>query len=458
MTTLLESLHQFLIEAKIEDVLVKYPHIDSSIRQAYATSIPNSRHLDWTLKHHNDILPHHDIAELLKSFERNKSKLPKKQIEQYKSIDELHQTVLPYIGQGLSSKEKGDRDTTTLYSSSTMTIKQHHSPESCIRAAILPENNRSGKDKAAWCISADSDSQQGYIDKYTHQGLHPIYSIEHHHSDGTSSRHMMVADTVSNPNDVELRNESNSHPTGSLESYLQKYPELHNTPIANRFTEEGRNKINHSIIDSPDTKSIHISNIAKHTTDSTLIDKMMNHPNLDNIGLKHITIKAIKSNNHDLINRAMNHPKLDGGIMHHIVSHAVMNNDNELVDQLINHPKLDDVGVWGIGQHAIETNNHNLIRKVMKHPNIDSDTVALVAKHAIETNNHSLINEIINHPKLDDVGLWGIGNHAIETNNHELMDRVLTHKHSDLDILQKIAGYATKTNNQQLINTILTRR
>lgn len=475
MANLLESLRQVLIEAKIEDVLAKYPHIDSNTKQSYVDKIPNSRHLDWALKHHDSILPHHDIPELLKSFERNKSKLSKKQIEQYKSVDELHQTVLPYIGQGLSAKEKGNRDTTILYSSPTMTIRQHHTPESCRVAGGLPKNNRSGKDRAAWCISADNDSQQGYIDKYTHQGLHPIYSIEHHHSDGTSSRHMMVADTMlpsifhndyyfGTSHSVQLKDESNSFPSESLDDYCKKYPELHNTPIIDRFTKEGRDKIINDIIDCPNTKAIHVSYIAEHgnsTKKGELIEKSLRHPNLDSIGLSHIIHYAHRTNNHLLMDKALNHPNLGGDGIEYAL-HYLRSNDyashKHIIDKIINHPSLNETSLEKMANYAVQTKNKDLVDTIVNHrkfKNINGDALPSIAKHSLDTGNNHLFDVILNHKNLKPHNLDSIAFDTMDTKNNHLISKIIDHPAVNSGTLETINDYAVDNKNNKLLHRLL---
>ena len=78
--------------------------------------------------------------------------------DQYKIFDDLHSTISPFIGTNLSVKDKAKKGTEMIYASPTMTIRRHNNQESCIKAGILPDNNKTKQDKAAWCISADSSS------------------------------------------------------------------------------------------------------------------------------------------------------------------------------------------------------------------------------------------------------------------------------------------------------------
>ena len=92
---------EMLLEGKIEDTLARHYTIPEHIKQDYLRQIPanNAQHLDWVLQQHTkgNITPEHNINEILTNFNKVKDKLPKKQIHQYKSVDELHSAILPHI-------------------------------------------------------------------------------------------------------------------------------------------------------------------------------------------------------------------------------------------------------------------------------------------------------------------------------------------------------------------------
>ena len=247
------ALLEALLEGKIDDVLDKHTTIPHNVKQDYLKQVPanNAQHLDWVLNQHTkgNIKPEHDIHSILGTFNRVKDKLAKKQINQYKSVDELHTAVLPHAdGAKQSTNEKSSKGTETLYNSPTMTIKQHHNYESTVSAANLPESN-AHKEKAGWCVSVGNGGGASHYDTYTQGGFHPVYTIEHKHPDGSSSRHMLVYDHNKTQDQQELRNEADHRPGFSeysstrpdlLDHYGKEHPELLKTPIAKFFTESGR--------------------------------------------------------------------------------------------------------------------------------------------------------------------------------------------------------------------------
>ena len=136
-------LEEFLLEGKLEDLQRQHSDVSADTFNHYKSVVPNTTHLDWVLNQHKkgNITTEHDLDTIFTTFNRNKDSLPRKQISQYKSIDDLHQTIKPYIGHNLSVKDKAKEGTETVYSSPTMEIKQHSNYESCIKGSILPSNN-----------------------------------------------------------------------------------------------------------------------------------------------------------------------------------------------------------------------------------------------------------------------------------------------------------------------------
>jgi hypothetical protein len=253
-----EILLEMLLEGKLEDTLARHPTIPDDVKQDYLRQIPakNAQHLDWVLTQHSkgNITSSHNISGMLDTFNKVKSKLPKKQIHQYGSMDELHTTIVPHQDNiKKTDNEKSKEGTETLYSSPTMTVTQHHNYESTISAANLPNNNKSSKKsgltKATWCVSVGDGGGAGHYAKYTDKGFNPVYTIEHHHSDGTSSKHMLVYDHSASQGSQELRNEIDHKPGFStytdtrpdlLDHYAKENPEIENTPIAHFFSDTGR--------------------------------------------------------------------------------------------------------------------------------------------------------------------------------------------------------------------------
>ena len=251
-----EILLEILLEGKVEDTFDRHPSIPHEQKEEYLKQIPanNAQQLDWILHQHTkgNIRPEHNINEILSNFNKVKDKLDKKQIHQYSNLDHLSTAISPHVKDIVkSTKDKAEEGTETLYSSPTMTIRQHHNYESCVKAGVLPKNNKTDLDKATWCISVGNGGGAAHHSSYTDNGFHPVYSIEHHHPDGTSSKHMFVYDYNKTQGNQELRNEHDRRPGFNdfggtrpdlLDHYGSEHPEILKTPISKFFSEEGRNE------------------------------------------------------------------------------------------------------------------------------------------------------------------------------------------------------------------------
>lgn len=248
-------LEYILEEGKIDDVLNKYPHISDEDKAKYQGITSNATNLNWLLHHHHSITPEHDILNTMKAFERQtvKSKLQRKQINQYKSIDDFNKTLLPHINTNLSYKDKVSLGTNTLYSSPTMIIKQHHSHESCIEAAKLPMTNivrptikdDSGNitGKATWCVSSDSSAGKILHDSYTLKGHNPVYSIEQTYPDGSTRRHIYVTDNSKRTPEFRNEKQDGTQYDSNFELFAKENPEIMKTPIAQHFDNQFRKKM-----------------------------------------------------------------------------------------------------------------------------------------------------------------------------------------------------------------------
>ena len=383
----METLLEALLEGKIDDVLDKHTTIPNNVKQDYLKQIPanNAQHLDWVLNQHTkgNIKPEHNIHKTLSIFNRVKDKLPKKQINQYKSLDELHAAVLPHTDTvKQSTNEKGSKGTETLYSSPTMTIRQHHNYESAVSAANLPESNPR-KEKAGWCVSVGNGGGAGHYSAYTDNGFHPIYTIEHKHPDGSSSRHMLVYDHNKTQANTELRNEADCRPGFSeysstrpdlLDHYGKVHSELLKTPIAKFFTESGREEYKKSAEPAHQKLKETINNIPKTgMTDEEYMANFKAGQEKQQGGI-HNTLAGVPLS-HTQLNHLIEHG--NAGAMHDIAKRTdltedhikkLANTSNMIVHhQLLQRPHLSDANFNTIVKKA----HSELIDTIAQHPKFD---------------------------------------------------------------------------------------
>ena len=374
-------LEEFLLEGKLEDLQRQHSDVSADTFNHYKSVVPNTTHLDWVLNQHKkgNITTEHDIDTIFTTFNRNKDSLPRKQISQYKSMDDLHSEIKPYIGHNLSVKDKAKDGTETVYSSPTMEIKQHSNYESCIKGSVLPSNNvnhdlTKEKGKAQWCISADSEDGEKEYKHYTHSGDFPVYSIEHKHEGGTTERHMLVANPFKSEAESELQDEQNLRPYATtklkdgkrtsestdpllLSNYAHKHSELAKTPLADFFNPEKRNELQDKFVD----KAIHEKN-------KSLISTIANSDNLHN---RHIDTLI----NYGLANKP-EHPYLLTNLS------RSKNINNEQIDKLL--------------QHGIESKDNNLLSVMtLSQRKLTPDHINTLINHGVSTRNVKLLKDIL---------------------------------------------------------------
>ena len=456
-----ELLLDVLLEGRIDDTINRHPSIPFNIKQQYLKKIPNNnaQHLDWVLQQHTkgNIKPGHNINEILSNFNKVKDKLDKKQIHQYKNVDELQNSISSHIDSiQKTKKEKQEEGTEVLYSSPTMTIRQHHNYESCIKAAMLPKNNNEYENtnelgKASWCISADSKEGLSHYHNYSSNGL--IYSIEHHHPDGTSNKHMLVYNPYYNQDLQELRDENDNmvlSENNLLDNYSRKYNELKNTPIANIFSSNGRKKLKQNFMQHNDK----IYNIIKDTTHNSPIlddnfDKLFeignqkgNHaihrhlaqnPNLTNrqvdkiinnghsSSLTHIAKRddlnenqiniLIKRGDSECLENILNNNKLSNSNMTNMLKHKL---DSDIYDKMLDTQDLSESHINSIVKNSNTGTRLNIIRK----KNITDNNVSNLIHYG-----NSLVHNELTTKKLSDNNISKL----ISTNNNVIHRKLLDH-------------------------------
>jgi hypothetical protein len=437
-----EMLLDILLEGKIEDTLDRYPTIPHDVKQNYLKQIPaqNAQHLDWVLSQHTkgNITSSHNISGMLDTFNKVKDKLQKKQVAQYKSVDELHSAVVPHQDNiKKSDKEKSKEGTETLYTSPTMTIRQHHNYESTISGAVLPKNNKSGLDKATWCISVGNGGGAGHYSKYTENGFHPVYTIEHKHEDGTSSRHMLVANHIKTQLDTELRDEADHRPGFSdhvssrpdlLDHYASEHPELMKTPIAHLFNEDGRVKYATDARPAYAKLEETLKNIPKTgMSDEEYMSNFKAGQEKRQGGIHNVLANSVLSPSQ------LNHFVENGneGSKHEVASRMdltaehiqkLSNTSNMLVHHiLLDKPNLSDDAFNNIVNKSHPEN----IEKVIKHPKFNETHLdTLLDKKMSKVDLSSLVERF--HTKLEAPHIQKIIDKGDEYTHHTLLNKIPT--------------------------------
>ncbi len=190
-----------LVENRVQFLKDKNPEIDTShdhfaqhknssdIIDHFATNAdptPNKSHTQWILgQYKKKNIRQEDAGKIngvLSHFEKYKSKLDKKDINQYKSVDEVDSAVIPHIGSAVTKKEKSEEAATkgrTLIHSNEEGLKVY-------RLEPTPEGKKASQDiygggfelggtHTNWCTAGRSENCR--FDEYNkHDTLFTIHT------------------------------------------------------------------------------------------------------------------------------------------------------------------------------------------------------------------------------------------------------------------------------------------
>ena len=249
---LINTLVECLLEAKVDDILnhPNYDSISNTDKESYLSKIPNknTNHLRWILNQHltGKVNQNSDINKTLTTFDRSKDMLDKKQLSQYKTFDDLHKAITPYIESTATKKENAVKGSTVVYHTPTMTVTRHDTHEAAIEAAKIPKSNpmydkTSQKGKAQWCVSIDGNDGLVHFNHYTSNNETPFYTI-----DTGNRRFGVIDDKKANLSNIELRDEKDEYPymdsnenmtdkNNSVIKFGKKHPEIFKTPLHGVF-------------------------------------------------------------------------------------------------------------------------------------------------------------------------------------------------------------------------------
>lgn len=292
-----------------------------------------------------------------------------------------------------------------------MIVRQHHSHQSAIDAAKLPDSNlvkstvksAEGEQigKANWCVSADSELGKTRYLHYTDNARNPVYSIDTIHPDGSTRRHIYVTDNFDvNP---QFRNEKQdgTEYDYKYEKFAKENPEIMRTPIAHHFDIEKRKQMHlndflngevasyisssytynddeKNIINNHKNKIIFAKNASSSEIDDLIKDKSL-HIHLaanPNINKSHIDELLKNEKTHDIIlNNTRAASKLSSPNFQQIVDGNNIKAKKELIDTHFDKLQPEHYNPlihseWGeyIAKYKGSKLNSNHVREFMKNP------------------------------------------------------------------------------------------
>lgn len=490
-----------LSEGKIDDVNEKYSDIDAHTKSKILDSIPhsNAQHYDWALKQRQNLNLNTDKDSLeqlnntLTSFNTHKDKLSKKNIHQYKSIDELSNATEPHI------KPKDDE---VVYQSPTMKVTKHNNYQSVIKSAWLQPDNEKRNDtnmpgKAEWCVSAHSIAGHEKYKEYTMNGKNHFYTIET--KTPTGSRKYALVKTPHLPlSKAELRDEKDQKPyvdNTKYESYsiqddspynhinlfAKNHPEIMKTPLHSFFSgtdnvnqkhremEINAGRLNHDELDhvfnDPSQHNSRMVAAYSPNTSSKLSEKHLN--SLFNYKGEDITKDRLATHeklSHAAIQKGLDDEHLSPMVKTKLAGHKNASEENldtalksdrgDIQREAIKNPNITvknlPTALDNNKSYTIAGNEFNAATEAMKHPKLTSHHIQKILTSPDYDEKQKLI--AIKHPNASEENLLTAIHHQHPYSRDIMAYRAVTHpnatpkvwdegmKHDNEEVQQKAAS------------------
>ena len=180
-------LEQYALMESLDSIIKSNPHIpEQTIRNYHTNALPdnnkNDRLLNHVLKLHKSGAITPETAHLLKPHLTALSTT--NQLNKLKNLNTLadHQNATKDIlDKAVTKKQRVDINTPTVFENNDILVRKHLTHESAVKGARLHPanpvfNEPREKGKAAWCVSIDGETGNGFYEKYT-ENVNPMYTI-----------------------------------------------------------------------------------------------------------------------------------------------------------------------------------------------------------------------------------------------------------------------------------------
>ena len=266
------------IAGKIEDLKSKYPENSDAIDE-FSKSDPSgkNKYVEWAVKQLIDGNVIQDIIPTVELFDKNKSRLKNRDINQYKDLKDL-ESELKNLPQS-KSKEKTDSKTsgsTKLYEDDQFLFIRIDSKRACV------EYGKGTK----WCITMENAS---YYEEYTNDNVVFYFLINKKPSDNDTNSTDKIAYSVQRGHDNEIIRikmfdsadrviEKNPYSvSGKIDQIIQS--DAPKVPMSNLFRLENRLMTEDEMIELISDKDKSIRDMVAHMVDPEYLPQMMNDEN-----------------------------------------------------------------------------------------------------------------------------------------------------------------------------------
>jgi hypothetical protein len=191
-----ENVSWILVENRIDDAKNRYPDIAEDVFNAVVQAQPpssNNKYLMWSMAQAAAGESAQDIAETIALFEQNKQRLQKKDLNQYKTIDEVDAEIEKLGVSKSSLAKKAKKDADPIYEDDKYFVVRPNTTEASQKYGA---NTR-------WCIAATSS--QNYFKSYSTNNNKFYFVITKDATPGTPSSKYAIALVQLSPNQRETQ-------------------------------------------------------------------------------------------------------------------------------------------------------------------------------------------------------------------------------------------------------------
>lgn len=234
-----------------------------------------------------------NIKQTLSDFHANKSRMPIKDINQYKSPDELKQAVAPFIGSKSGKQQKKDAGdgADLIHAENGVTVHKLNTKDAAMKYGAATR----------WCTSGKRNNQ---FNSYNKDG--DLYVIKGRNGD----KHQLYLDK-NGERDNELRDEDDKEVP--IQDLIKKHPELRNV-------EEFKNsKIGFHFASTPEELKSRLYPALENSADPDTQREAFKHPSIDKEYLKKVLKNPLSPD--AAVEGAASHPNADKDVIATALKH-----------------------------------------------------------------------------------------------------------------------------------------
>lgn len=352
----------------------------------------NKQHTQWILSQYKKKNIRQEdmyrVRPALEHFDKYKSKLDKKDINQYKNLSELEHAIRPHIGTAATKKEEKQetisKGRTLIHEADDGTKVYRLEPNEDGKKAsisIYGGGGDLGGTHTSWCTAADSEYNM--FNHYSKkQPLHVI-----HTPDGEVYQ--------AHPKTGQLMNRHDEDVFGEIEDDEKIVPHKH---------------------------AEHISNALDHIPGGGSLKVTHELPNVTHKDLDYIISQPHEERDFNIFTNAIRHPS----ITPELLEKAYNNNDNYARQEVLHNAKTP----INVVKHGIEKSNHWGVKYIaMSHPSLSEDDIR---KYFVGQGDHELRGSLLRNPRAPKDVL----KYAIDNGSHMEIKHALSNPNTDADMLR----------------------